>query len=87
MLILNYNVRGLGSRVKVRAIRDLIVREKVDMVMIQETKLQEVNQRRCNTIWGDSNCEWRCSPAVNSAGGLLCIWRKDAFTLLNCTIG
>lgn len=52
---------------KCRDIKDLIAREKVDMVLLKEMKLQEVNQRRCNALWGDSNCEWRCSPTVNSA--------------------
>lgn len=56
------------------------------MVMLQGTKLQEVEQSLCNTLWGDSSCEWKMSPAANSAGGLLCLWNKDAFELVDCTI-
>lgn len=86
MIVLSYNVRGLGNRIKWRAIRDLIVREKIEMVLLQETKVQEVEHSLCNSLWGDSSCDWRMSPAVNSAGGLLCIWNKDAFELLDCTV-
>ncbi|XP_057418204.1 uncharacterized protein LOC130712385 [Lotus japonicus] len=87
MIILSYNVRGLGGGVKWRAIKDLIARERVEMVLLQETKLQVVDQRQCVSLWGDSNCDWRYTPAVNSSGGLLCIWSKDAFTIQNCVLG
>ena len=33
------------------------------------------------TLWGDSEISWEVQPAINKAGGLLCIWREQAFRL------
>lgn len=37
-MILSYNVRGLGNRKKWKAIREMMVREGVQLLCIQETK-------------------------------------------------
>ncbi|XP_057444792.1 uncharacterized protein LOC130737039 [Lotus japonicus] len=80
MNLLSYNTRGLGSRVKGHSIRNLIQKEKVDFACLQETKLGVLSQSDCQLIWGNEDIEWIHSPAVNLGGGVLCIWRKDAFT-------
>ncbi|XP_057452614.1 uncharacterized protein LOC130744447 [Lotus japonicus] len=87
MKILNLNVRGLANRVKWRGIRELVVAKKVEMILIQETKLQTVDALMCGLIWGDNDFEWKVVPAVNRAGGLLCVWRKDLFVLQNVMVG
>ena len=33
----------------------------------------------CQTLWGQSDFEWEWVPAVNTAGGLLCIWNNNNF--------
>ncbi|XP_057432092.1 uncharacterized protein LOC130724838 [Lotus japonicus] len=87
MKILSYNTRGLGSRTKWRFIRELILKEKVDMVSFQETKLDIIDKPLCNFIWGDSSFEWAFTPAVNRGRDLLCIWQQGAFVLENCHRG
>ncbi|XP_057453055.1 uncharacterized protein LOC130744910 [Lotus japonicus] len=87
MKMLSFNVRGVASRVKWRRIREIVVEEQVDMILIQETKLQEVSTRLCYALWGDGNFDWKAKPAINRAGGLLCIWRKDTFKLHDCLMG
>lgn len=47
-IVLSYNVRGLESMVKHRAIREMVAREKFELLMIRETKLPEVDQRMCS---------------------------------------
>ncbi|XP_057429674.1 uncharacterized protein LOC130722842 [Lotus japonicus] len=79
MKIICFNARGIASRVKWRAIKELVCQEKADMLLVQETKLQDVDNRLCTSIWGDANCEWRFIPASNRAGGILSIWRSGAF--------
>lgn len=87
MKILSLNARGVANRVKWRAIRETVTKEQVEMILIQETKLQSVDSRLCGLIWGDGDFEWKANPAINRAGGLLCIWRKGIFTLLDCFMG
>lgn len=87
MKILSLNVRGVANRVKWRCIQEIVVQEQVEMLLLQETKLQEVNSRLCGALWGDGGFEWKATPAVNRAGGLLCIWRRGVFKLYECLIG
>lgn len=73
MNIVTYNVRGLGRGVKWAAIRRLIKKENVDMICIQETKKEIIEKTMCQALWGDPAVSWEMQPAVNLAGGLLCM--------------
>jgi exonuclease III len=42
MIVESFNIRGLGSRVKKRKIRDLIRVENIDFLAHQETKLEGI---------------------------------------------
>ncbi|XP_057451987.1 uncharacterized protein LOC130743775 [Lotus japonicus] len=81
MKILSFNVRGLGVGEKRSVIREVVNQNYVEMLCIQETKVQSVDRRLCFLLWGDSDFDWRAIPAVNSAGGLLCIWNAKAFAV------
>ncbi|XP_057418110.1 uncharacterized protein LOC130712288 [Lotus japonicus] len=87
MKIVSYNVRGLGSSAKRRIIRELLVKEQIDMMCVQETKLESVDVGDCTQMWRDSELEWKALPVVNKGGGLLCIWKRDTFHLLECVLG
>ena len=41
MIIVSWNCRGLGSSSKVEAIKNMIKSKKLDIMMIQETKMVE----------------------------------------------
>ena len=71
MIILSYNSRGLGRGIKWTAVRRLIVKHKVDLVCLQETKRENFNKSICQAIWGDSTGHWDYVPSVQAAGGLL----------------
>ena len=45
MKILSYNVRGLGSKAKWRCLKDVVIKEQVEVLLLQETKLQEINYK------------------------------------------
>ncbi|XP_057436703.1 uncharacterized protein LOC130729089 [Lotus japonicus] len=87
MKIISYNVRGLGGTAKRRLLRGLISKEQVDMICIQETKLEAVNVSICTQIWGDCDYEWQACPAVNRGGGLLCVWKRGVFHMQECYSG
>jgi exonuclease III len=71
MITSSFNIRGLGGRVKRRRIRELVRREKVEVLAIQETKLSSVNGDFCRKLWGGENVAWKCNPALGRSGGLL----------------
>lgn len=81
MNIITYNVRGLGKGVKGAAIRRLIVKEKADMICIQETKKEIIEKTACQALWGDPMVSREVLPAANSAGGILCMWSDEKFKL------
>jgi hypothetical protein len=76
MIVGSFNVRGLGSRVKRRKTRELIVSEKIDFLALQETKLEGVSGSLCNNLWGSVDCDWDFLPSVGNSGGILSLWRK-----------
>lgn len=53
MILLSYNTKGLGSSVKLRALRELVRIEKIEMLLIQESKCEQIDQRVCRAIWGE----------------------------------
>ena len=87
MNIISYNVRGLGRRVKWVAIRRMVRKEKINMLCIQETKKETIDVGLCQALWGDKEVTWEWQAAVNSAGGLLCLWSEEVFKLQNKVIG
>ncbi|XP_057432258.1 uncharacterized protein LOC130725012 [Lotus japonicus] len=87
MILLSYNVRDLGSSVKLRALRELVRQEKIDMMLIQESKLEVVDQNLCRSIWGADDCEWVFKASNSRARGLICIWQVEKFVLVDSLIG
>ena len=76
MKLMTYNVRGLGGRVKRKALKQIVMKEKVEILCVQESKLEVVDQKICKEVWGDSEVEWRAVPATNRAGGIITLWGK-----------
>lgn len=54
MKIISLNIRGLGGNIKRRFLKDLIYKEQVRIVCIQETKCSEFDKENCFNLW-DSN--------------------------------
>ncbi|XP_028206315.1 uncharacterized protein LOC114389777 [Glycine soja] len=81
MIILSYNFRGLGRGVKWAAVRRLIVKHKVHLVCLQETKRENFNKSICQAISGDSTGHWDFVPSVEAVGGLLCMWNNSTFVV------
>ena len=51
------------------------------MICIQETKKESIERSMCQAMWGDTTVSWEVQPAINSTGGLLCMWTENRFTL------
>ena len=74
MKIISWNTRGLGSKKKRRVVKDFLRLEKLDVVMIQETKKAECDRRFVGSVWIAGNKDWAALPASRASGGILIIW-------------
>jgi exonuclease III len=74
MRICSWNVRGLGGRIKKEKVKELILREKLDVLAIQESKLASVDKNLCARLWGGEEVGWRCAPAIGRSGGIITLW-------------
>ncbi|XP_058767708.1 uncharacterized protein LOC131641427 [Vicia villosa] len=80
MIIVSYNIRGGGSRLKRKRIGYMIQKEGVDVCFIQESKLRMVEVGVVKEFWGNDSVEWYSMDVVGASGGMLILWRKDLFT-------
>lgn len=64
---------------KKSAVRELVSKEKLDFVCIQETKTEYVDERLACMIWGNMECKWVNSGSVGAVGGLCCVWDSSVF--------
>jgi hypothetical protein len=87
MIIMSFNIRGLGGRVKRQRIRDLIRVNKVDFLALQETKMEMVIEKFCHNLWGSADCNWAFWPSEGASGGLLSIWGKNNSNLIFSFMG
>lgn len=51
--VLTFKVRGLGSCLKWNAIMKLIAKAEPNLIFLQETKLQSVDDKIYGAMWGD----------------------------------
>ncbi|GKU93949.1 hypothetical protein SLEP1_g7498 [Rubroshorea leprosula] len=77
---ISFNVRGLGSGLKRREILKLVKKENPDFLLLQETKLEEVEESLCRALWNSENFDWVMQKSMGNSGGLLCIWNKSCFS-------
>lgn len=57
------------------------------MICLQETKKEVIEKAMCQTLWGDAEVCWEMQSAVNTAGGILCLWSENSFKLHRSVIG
>ena len=83
MIILSWNIRGIGARIKRRLLRKLLHTHEPWLTFIQESKLELFSPKlaRSINIWGDS--EHCISPSVGNSGALISLWRSSCFQLLS----
>lgn len=59
----------------------MVRKERADMLCIQETKKEQVDNYICQALWGNTDVKWEMQPAVSRAGGLICLWNESSFRL------
>jgi exonuclease III len=80
MKIVSYNVRGLGGVAKKKEVSQLIRKNKLDLVCIQETKLEVVEKSLCEKLWDTNEFDFTFKTSNGRSGGLLMIWNTKLFS-------
>ncbi|GKV09171.1 hypothetical protein SLEP1_g20713 [Rubroshorea leprosula] len=68
------SVRGLGGVGKKAQIRELVIKEKIQFLAVQETKMDIVDRKICRNLWGSEDMDWVAKSSNGMYGGLICVW-------------
>lgn len=74
--ILIWNARGLNSRARRSAVRDLVEQHRASIVCLQETKVEHLSTAM-NIDTTGIDYDHAYIPATGVAGGVLIAWRRD----------
>ena len=79
MNFMSLNVQGLAEKAKKDWVKELCVKNKVNFVGLQETKMGSIDLSSVRSCWGNSNFDYVHSDSVGNSGGILCIWDPNSF--------
>ena len=82
MKIVSWNCRGLGSNKKLDSMKDLISTTSLNILMIQETKMEEACFLQLAPFFWKF-FEGLAVSARGASGGIGSLWRKDGFNLIH----
>ena len=91
MKILSWNVRGANDCSKRKVIKTFIRNQRVDLICIQETKIQAMSDSIARSIGSGRFLDWKAVNAEGASGGILICsdrrsldildWEEGQFTL------
>ncbi|GJW03090.1 RNA-directed DNA polymerase, eukaryota [Tanacetum coccineum] len=85
--VMGYNMDGcLAQKAKKDWVQELCVKNKVNILALQETKMENMGLLCVKSCWGNMTFDFVHSDSVGNSGGILCVWdpnafRKDSVTL------
>ena len=85
--LFSWNVRGANNPDKRNVIRNFIRSQRVDLVCLQETKLQEMSSADARSFGVGRLAKWRAVEAEGTAGGILVFWDTRKLELVEAEIG
>ena len=85
--VLSWNVRGTNDREKRKVIKALIKGQKVDLVCLQETKMQEMSGMIVRSLGVGRCLDWKVLNSRGASGGVLVFWDKRVLQLLEAEVG
>ena len=71
--LFSWNVRGANNPYKRNVIRKFIRSQRVDLVCLQETKIQEMSSACARSFGVGRFSEWKVVEAEGTAGGYHCV--------------
>ena len=85
--LLSWNVRGANNPNKRNVIINFIRSQMVDLVCLQETKIQELSSAIARSLGVGRLAEWKVVEAEGTAGGILVFWDTRKLELVETEIG
>ena len=85
--IFSWNVRGVNDLEKRKVVRNFIRSQRVDLVCLQETKIQGMNKALVHNIGVCRFLDWKFLDAEGTAGGILLFWDKRRSSLVESEYG
>lgn len=81
MNILSYNIRGGGILSKRKRFSFLWNTSKVEVFLIQKSKLSLCTDVIASYFWGGNKVDWTTSNLVGDLGGMIILWKKGSLDL------
>ena len=85
--ILFWNVRGANDRNKRKIIKALIKSQKVDLVCLQETKIQDMSLGVVQSLGVRRFLEWGAMNAKGATVGVVVFWDNRMLELVEMEVG
>ncbi|GMJ13957.1 hypothetical protein HRI_005064900 [Hibiscus trionum] len=85
-IFLSWNVRGLGKPEKQRAVNRVLVSSKVNIGMLQESKLETISPWVKRRLLSGNLKELASAPSLGASGGIITLWDPRCFTVEKCHV-
>ena len=85
--LFSWNVRGANNPDKRNIIRNFIRSQRVELVCLQETKIQEMYAANVRSLGVGRLAEWKVVEAEGTAGGILVFWDKRKPEVMEVELG
>ena len=87
MIILSWNIRGLGNSGKRKEVRNIVRRFKCDILFLCETKLTSPSHALLRNLGGGRLNKWEFLPSLGASGGILIGWDDQLFAYFDTYMG
>ena len=77
--ILSWNVRGVNDPDRRKIIRNVIRHQGVNLVCLQETKIQNMTTAVARSLGAGRIYDWRALNAEGTVGGIFLFWDKKNY--------
>ena len=74
--VMSWNVRGANDSFKRKIIKSFIRNQRVDLLCIQETKIQSMSEGLVRSLGSGRFLDWRALNEEGAAGDILICWDK-----------
>lgn len=81
MNIMSLNMRGLGDNSKRKRLAKIINSGNFDLVCLQETKREFIEDYVVENMWGNQLIDWIALPSSGLSGGLLMMWKRGLWVV------
>ena len=85
--IISWNVRGVNAPDKRKVIKNFLRSYRVDLVCLQETKVQEMSVELVRSLGVGRSLNWKALNAEGSARGILLLWDNSCISLVDSGVG